>query len=110
LDARDPYTWGHSERVARISVRLGEQLQLPDAMRSELYLGGLLHDIGKIGVPDEILRKPGRLSEEEFAKVKEHPVIGDAIVAHVRHLAHLRPVVRNHHEQYNGRGYPDGLS
>ncbi len=110
LDARDPYTWGHSERVARISVRLGEQIGLHESIRSELYLGGLLHDIGKIGVPDHVLRKPGRLSEAEFDLVKQHPVIGDAILGHVNQLAHLRPLVRNHHEQFDGSGYPDGLA
>jgi hypothetical protein len=110
LDARDPYTWGHSDRVARIAVRLAEQMGLHESVRSELYLGGLLHDIGKIGVPDHILRKPGRLSEEEFELVKQHPVIGDALLVHVRQLAHLRPIVRNHHERYDGQGYPDGLA
>jgi hypothetical protein len=110
LDARDPYTWGHSERVARIAVRLGEQIGLNDTIRSELYLGGLLHDIGKIGVPDEVLRKPGRLTDAEYDLVKQHTLVGDAILAHVKQLAHLRPLVRNHHEQYDGRGYPDGLS
>jgi putative nucleotidyltransferase with HDIG domain len=110
LDARDPYTWGHSERVARIAVRLGEELGMREVERSELYLGGLLHDIGKIGVPDEVLRKPGRLTDEEYEQVKQHTVVGDAILGHVRQLAHLRPLVRNHHEQYDGTGYPDGLA
>jgi putative nucleotidyltransferase with HDIG domain len=110
LDARDPYTWGHSERVARIGVRLAEQLGLPRASCSELYLGGLLHDIGKIGVPDHVLRTPDRLDEAEMAQVREHVVIGDAIVSHVRQLAHLRVIVRNHHEQYDGSGYPDALA
>ena len=110
LDARDPYTWGHSERVARIAVRLAEQVGLRESIRSELYLGGLLHDIGKIGVPDGVLRKPGRLTEAEFEQVKQHTIVGDAILGHVKQLAHLRPLVRNHHEQYDGRGYPDGLA
>jgi HD-GYP domain-containing protein (c-di-GMP phosphodiesterase class II) len=110
LDARDPYTWGHSERVARIAVRLSEQMQLPEGQRSDLYLGGLLHDVGKIGVPDQALRKPGTLTAEEFAQVQQHVVIGDAIVGHVRQLAHLRPIVRNHHERYDGKGYPDQLA
>jgi HD-GYP domain-containing protein (c-di-GMP phosphodiesterase class II) len=110
LDARDPYTWGHSERVARIAVRLGEHLYLPEAARSELYLGGLLHDVGKIGVPDETLRKPGALTPEEMAVIQTHVLIGDAIVAHVRQLAHLRPLVRNHHERWDGKGYPDNLA
>lgn len=110
LDARDPYTWGHSERVARIGVRLAEELGLPTSFCSELYLGGLLHDIGKIGVPDHVLRKPAPLEEEEMALVREHVIIGDAIVSHVRQLSHLRIMVRNHHEQYDGNGYPDRLA
>ncbi len=109
IDARDPYTWGHSERVARIAVRLGEQMHLPEAQRSELYLGGLLHDVGKIGVPDEVLRKPGALTREEMALIQQHVLIGDAIVAHVPQLAHLRPLVRSHHERFDGGGYPDKL-
>jgi hypothetical protein len=110
LDARDPYTWGHSERVARIAVRLAEQLTLSEQARSELYLGGLLHDVGKIGVPDEALRKPGALTPEEFALIQQHVIIGDAIVGHVRQLAHLKPLVRSHHERWDGKGYPDGLA
>lgn len=110
LDARDAYTWGHSERVARIAVRLGEELGLPGSVRSDLYLAGLLHDVGKIGLIDSVLRKPGPLTPEEMALVKEHPVIGDSIVAHVRQLAHLRAGVRNHHERWDGLGYPDRLA
>src|SRR5262249_48608353 len=78
--------------------------------RSDLYLGGLLHDIGKIGVSDEVLRKPGKLTVEEMEQIRRHVTIGDEIVANVRHLAHLRPAVRNHHEHYDGTGYPDGLA
>jgi HD-GYP domain-containing protein (c-di-GMP phosphodiesterase class II) len=109
VDARDPYTWGHSERVARIAVRLGEQLRVSEVERSDLYLGGLLHDVGKIGVPDEVLRKAAKLTTEEMALIEQHVVTGDAIVSHVRQLAHLRPLVRSHHERYDGTGYPDGL-
>src|SRR5262249_62385785 len=90
LDARDSYTRGHSERVARIAVRLGEQLDLSETICGELYLGGLFHDIGKIGVPDSVLRKPGRLTDEEFAQIQEHTTIGDRIVGHIRQLSHLR--------------------
>ena len=110
LDARDPYTWGHSERVARMGVRLGRQAGLPEAEIGDLYLGGLLHDIGKIGIRDDVLRKPGPLTPEERAGIEQHTVIGDTILSHVSHLAHLRPAVRSHHEHFDGTGYPDGLA
>src|SRR5262245_44871729 len=110
IDAKDPYTWGHSERVARIAVRLGKQMGLPTAVVSDLYLSGLLHDVGKIGIRDSVLQKPGKLTEEELEHVKLHPIIGDRLVSNVRPLAHLRPGVRNHHERWDGKGYPDGLA
>jgi HD-GYP domain-containing protein (c-di-GMP phosphodiesterase class II) len=110
IDAKDPYTWGHSERVARMAVRLGQQTGMQPAALSDLYLAGLLHDIGKIGIRDSVLQKPGRLTPEEFAHIQEHPVIGDRLVANIKPLAHLRPGVRNHHERWDGRGYPDGLA
>jgi HD-GYP domain-containing protein (c-di-GMP phosphodiesterase class II) len=110
IDAKDPYTWGHSERVARIAVRLGKQMSLAPAMLSDLYLAGLLHDIGKIGIRDSVLQKPGDLSPEEFAHIQEHPVIGDRLVSNIKQLEHLRPGVRNHHERWDGAGYPDGLA
>jgi HD-GYP domain-containing protein (c-di-GMP phosphodiesterase class II) len=110
IDAKDPYTWGHSERVARMAVRLGRQLDLPSAVQSDLYLAGLLHDIGKIGIRDVVLQKPGKLTPEETAHIQEHPVIGDRLVCHIKALQHLRPGVRNHHERWDGRGYPDGLA
>jgi HD-GYP domain-containing protein (c-di-GMP phosphodiesterase class II) len=109
IDAKDPYTWGHSERVARIAVRLGTQMGLPDAVLSDLYLAGLLHDIGKIGIRDCVLQKPGKLTDEEMDHIKEHPLIGDRLISNLRPLQHLRPGVRNHHERYDGFGYPDGL-
>ena len=109
IDAKDPYTCGHSERVARIAGRIGQEMGLSEALLSDLYLAGLLHDIGKIGVEDRILRKAGKLTDEERKHMQEHPVIGDRIVAKVAHLAHVRPGVRNHHERYDGQGYPDRL-
>ncbi len=110
IDAKDPYTCGHSERVARIATRLGQAMNMPEAILSDLYLAGLLHDVGKIGVEDQILRKPGQLTEDETRQIQLHPVIGDRIIASVRPLAHLRPGVRNHHERYDGQGYPDQLA
>jgi HD-GYP domain-containing protein (c-di-GMP phosphodiesterase class II) len=110
VDAKDPYTCGHSERVARIAVRLGQQMQLQKTVLSDIYLAGLLHDIGKIGIKDSVLQKPGKLTDEERRHVQEHPVIGHHLLFRVRQLAHLLPGVRNHHERYDGQGYPDGLS
>jgi HD-GYP domain-containing protein (c-di-GMP phosphodiesterase class II) len=110
IDAKNPYTWGHSERVARIAVRLGKQLGLPLGALSDLYLAGLLHDVGKIGVPDTVLQKPDRLSEDEMALVREHVKIGDQLVSNLRQLHQLRPGVRNHHERWDGGGYPDRLA
>jgi HD-GYP domain-containing protein (c-di-GMP phosphodiesterase class II) len=109
IDAKDPYTCGHSERVARIAVRLGEQMGLSRGEINDLYLAGLLHDVGKIGIRDDVLFKPGPLTPEEFAHVREHPVTGERIISNVTRLAYLRPAVRGHHERYNGKGYPDGL-
>ena len=93
-----------------MAVRLGQQMDLPAAVQSDLYLAGLLHDVGKIGIRDDVLQKPGRLTPEEIAHIQEHPVIGDRLVGHVKPLRHLRPGVRNHHERWDGRGYPDGLA
>lgn len=109
LDAKDAYTRGHSERVALISRRLGIQLGLSLEDLRDIYLSGLLHDIGKIGVDDQILRKIGPLTREEFELVKKHPVIGYNILAGLKNLHAVLPGVRHHHEAYSGRGYPDGL-
>jgi HD-GYP domain-containing protein (c-di-GMP phosphodiesterase class II) len=110
IDAKDAYTSGHSRRVARVAVRLGRQFGLGPAALGDLYLAALLHDVGKIGLRTSVLKNPGRLSAADMAHVREHPVIGDGIVSAVPSLAHLRPVVRHHHERYDGRGYPDGLA
>ncbi len=110
IDAKDPYTCGHSERVARIAVRISQQMGMTASFLSDVYLAGLLHDIGKIGIEDSILRKPSRLTEEEFIHIQEHPVTGDRIVSNIKQFEHLRPGVRSHHERYDGRGYPDGLA
>jgi len=110
LDAKDPYTRGHSERVALIARRLGEELGLPPGDLDDIYLSGLLHDIGKVGVDDRILRKPDKLTDEEFDQVKKHPLIGYDILRGLTNLQRVLPGVRNHHEHYNGRGYPDALT
>ena len=109
IDAKDHTTGGHSERVARIAVRLGKEMGLPETVLGDLYLAGILHDIGKIGVQDSILQKPGKLTLEEFAHLKQHVIIGDRIISNLKPFHHLRPGVRNHHERWDGLGYPDGL-
>src|SRR5262249_21624547 len=110
IDAKDPYTSGHSERVARIAVRLGEELGVPAGQRSDLYLIGLLHDIGKIGVQDEVLKKPGKLTTEEYRQIQAHVRIGVHILSDLKKLNHLLPAVAHHHECIDGSGYPSGLS
>ena len=109
IDAKDAYTFGHSERVARAAVELGRELGLQEDELSDIYLAGLLHDIGKIGVRDEVLTKRGPLTDEEFKHIQQHPVIGHRILADVHAISHLLPGVLYHHERYDGRGYPEGL-
>ena len=109
LDARDPYTAGHSERVSTLSVEIGRVLQLNDTELDTLRLGALLHDIGKIGVPDDVLRKPAALTAAEFELIKAHPVIGARILRSIPFLAPHLPIVELHHERPDGRGYPYGL-
>jgi putative nucleotidyltransferase with HDIG domain len=109
LDARDPYTAGHSERVSVVSVAIGRTLGLPPDELEVLRLGALLHDIGKIGVPDEVLRKPGTLTAAEYDAIKQHPVLGARILKSVPFLARHLPIVELHHERPDGRGYPHGL-
>ncbi len=109
LDARDPYTAGHSERVSVIAVAIGRELQLPVDDLEVLRLGALLHDIGKIGVPDQVLRKPGPLTAAEYDAIKEHPALGARILRTVPFLSPHIPIVELHHERPDGRGYPRGL-
>jgi diguanylate cyclase (GGDEF)-like protein len=110
IDAKDTYTCGHSERVARIAVRLGKEMGLSGGEVSDLYLAGLLHDVGKIGSRDEVLLKPQALTIDEYRHIQKHAVIGERIVASVPRLAYLSPGVRGHHERLDGKGYPDGLA
>lgn len=110
IDAKDPYTRGHSERVAIFARRLGEECELSNEEIQDLYLSGLLHDIGKIGVDDGILRKTGKLTEEELEAIRQHPMIGYSILSGLKNLQPILPGVRNHHESYDGAGYPDGLA
>jgi putative nucleotidyltransferase with HDIG domain len=110
VDRRDPYTGGHVRRVVAYSLLLGDELDLPAAELETLRLGATLHDIGKIGVPDHILRKPAALDDEEAAIMRRHTVDGAEIVARIASLRPVLPIVRNHHERVDGRGYPDGLS
>jgi hypothetical protein len=109
VEAKDPYTRGHTQRVAALSLLVGQELQLPPERLRVLYQSALLHDIGKIGVPDAILNKPGRLTDDEFAIIREHPVRGHAIIQGVRSLRDEIGGVRYHHERLDGSGYPDGL-
>ncbi|TMG27929.1 MAG: diguanylate cyclase [Chloroflexi bacterium] len=109
LDAKDRYTEAHSRETAELAVKVGKRLGLQGEQRRLLEYGALLHDIGKIGIPGYILQKPGPLTPEEFAVMREHPVIGERILASVPFLAPLGPIVRAEHERWNGTGYPDGL-
>ncbi|ADG67408.1 metal-dependent phosphohydrolase HD sub domain protein [Planctopirus limnophila DSM 3776] len=109
LDAKDPYTRGHSERVALIARRLGQELRLPADDLEDIYMSSMLHDIGKIGVDDRILRKPDQLTPEEFRAIQQHPMIGYRILKQLKNLQHILPGVRSHHEAFNGKGYPDCL-
>ncbi len=109
LDTRDPYTAGHSERVSAVSVAIGRQLQLPADQLEILRLGALLHDIGKIGISDAVLRKPGALTPEEYELIQQHPSVGARILRNVHFLAPHLPIVELHHERPDGQGYPHRL-
>ena len=110
LDAKDTYTFGHSERVARTAVELGRELGLQGDQLGDIYLAGLLHDVGKIGIKDSVLRKQGPLSREEREHIQEHVTIGYWILAELRQIRNLLPGVLYHHERMDGSGYPDGLA
>ena len=109
VEAKDTYTRGHSDRVSAISVLIGKKLGLSDEDLRRLEIGGLFHDIGKIGVPDSILQKEGRLSEDEYSEIKNHPTIGAHILSTASIFQDILPIVKYHHERYDGKGYPEQL-
>jgi putative two-component system response regulator len=110
VEARDPYTDGHCQRLAGYAVALGRELGMSVEDTAALRRGGYLHDVGKIGVPDAILLKPGPLTASEFDIVKTHPAIGERLCGDLRALRTVKPIIRGHHERLDGSGYPDGLS
>jgi putative nucleotidyltransferase with HDIG domain len=110
VDARDPYTAGHSQRVQRIALAVGEELELAPERTDALRLAALLHDIGKLGVPDAILLKPSRLSRAEYEVIKRHSVDGADIVSKLGRLREAVPLIRHHHERWDGNGYPDAIA
>jgi putative nucleotidyltransferase with HDIG domain len=110
VDAKDAYTCGHSERVALLSRRLAKEIGLSDQQVERIYMAGLLHDVGKIGVPEAVLQKTGKLTPEEFDQMKRHPGVGARILSDIKQVEDIIPGVLHHHERYDGKGYPAGLS
>jgi putative two-component system response regulator len=109
IEARDPYTRGHCDRLADMSARLGARLQIPEEYIKALRWAGIVHDIGKVVVPDAILLKPGPLTPEEMAVMRKHSVVGERICAPLKSFRPVLPIIRHHHEKRDGSGYPDGL-
>jgi HD-GYP domain-containing protein (c-di-GMP phosphodiesterase class II) len=110
IDAKDPYTEGHSQRVSDFSLAIARELDIPTETINHLRIAGLLHDVGKIGVPDMVLKKPGYLDDREMAEMKKHPMIGEKIMKPVSILQGELPAIAEHHEHVDGTGYPKGLS
>lgn len=110
VEAKDPYTQGHSQRVSELAYKLGERLNLSHRDLENLKMAGMLHDIGKIGIDEKILNKPGRLTEEEYGKIKLHPAIGSKIIQEIDFLRQSADIILSHHEHFDGTGYPDGKS
>jgi HD-GYP domain-containing protein (c-di-GMP phosphodiesterase class II) len=109
LEARDAYTRGHTEAVAEIVIGMATHINVSEEEIKTLSLACKLHDLGKIGVPDNVLLKPGRLTDEEFAVIKKHPVVGAQILQAIPTLREMMPVILHHHERFDGKGYPSGL-
>jgi putative nucleotidyltransferase with HDIG domain len=109
LETRDPYIGDHVRAVSRLALPIGLKMSVPSDQLDALTLGALLHDVGKIGVPDRILQKPGPLTDEEYRIIKRHPVLGATMLAAVRELAPVVPAVKHHHERFDGKGYPERL-
>jgi putative two-component system response regulator len=109
IEGKDPYTHGHCERLADYSARLGEQLGLAEDQITALRRAGIVHDVGKIAVPDAILLKPGRLTPDEWTIIREHSAVGERICAPLKSFRFVLPIIRHHHEKLDGSGYPDGL-
>ena len=110
IDAKDNYTKGHSGRVAIYSKEIAKRYGYDEKHQEQIFMMGLLHDVGKIGVPDEVINKPGRLTDEEFAKIKKHPGIGGKILGNIKEMPSLVAGAKWHHERYDGKGYPEGLA
>jgi putative two-component system response regulator len=110
IEGKDPYTHGHCERLAEYSASLGEHLKLSQDQVIALRRAGVVHDIGKIAVPDSIILKPSSLSPDEWKLMREHPVVGERICAPLKSFRSVLPIIRHHHEKFDGSGYPDGLS
>ncbi len=110
IDAKDPYTRGHSDRVARFSLAIARELNLDKNTVERVQIAALLHDVGKIGIDDAVLRKPDRLTDEEYAIIKKHPIMGANIMGPIKQLKDILPGMRHHHEAFDGSGYPDGLA
>ncbi len=109
VDAKDPYTNGHSERVADYTRMLAKKMGISNAQQKDLYYTALLHDIGKIGIPNEILNKPTKLTKDEFDMIRNHTIYGDQILGRLMSIPSIAIAARSHHERYDGTGYPDGL-
>jgi HD-GYP domain-containing protein (c-di-GMP phosphodiesterase class II) len=109
LTAKDPAIEGHLRSVSRLSGLIGREMRLSEEELRKLAIGGLLHDVGKIGIPDLVLHKPLRLTEEEYETIKRHPTLGVGIISPVEELAPVLPIINHHHERFDGKGYPDGL-